>query len=137
VVIPVGRLDPPRGVTRGIDLDFQKFDRALKTQVRPVLVSLQRLPFRDFTAEEFLGRTLTIGAGGGFFRAAVSLSARWLMHAFMLAEAPTSIRKRSQLNSGHAGTISDRRQACDFCDSHQSERVAFRCQPRESHESQA
>jgi hypothetical protein len=28
------------------------------------LVSLQRLPFRDFTAEEFLGRTLTIGAGG-------------------------------------------------------------------------
>ena len=64
VVIPVGRLDPPSGVTRGIDPDFQKFDRALKTQVRPVLVSLQRLPFRDFTAEEFLGRTLTIGAGG-------------------------------------------------------------------------
>jgi len=31
-------------------------------------VSLQRLPFWDFTAEEFLGRTLTIGAGGGFFR---------------------------------------------------------------------
>ena len=29
VVIPVGRLDPPRGVTRGIDPDFQKFDRAL------------------------------------------------------------------------------------------------------------
>ena len=66
VVIPVGRLDPPRGVTAGIDPDFQKFDRALKTQVRPVLVSLQRLPFRDFTAEEFLGRTLTTcrGAGG-------------------------------------------------------------------------
>jgi hypothetical protein len=65
VVIPVGRLDPPPAwVTRGIDPDFQKFDRALKTQVRPVLVSLQRLPFRDFTAEEFLGRTLTIGAGG-------------------------------------------------------------------------
>jgi len=40
-------------------------------------VSLQRLPFRDFTAEEFLGHTLTIGAGGGFFREAVSLSARW------------------------------------------------------------
>ena len=66
VVIPVGRLDPPRGVTGGIDPDFQKFDRALETQVRPVLVSLQRLPFRDFTAEEFLGRTLTTcrGAGG-------------------------------------------------------------------------
>ena len=34
--------------------------------MRPVLVSLQRLPFRDFTAEEFLGRTLMTcrGAGG-------------------------------------------------------------------------
>ena len=34
--------------------------------MRPVLVSLQRLPFRDFTAEEFFGRTLTTcrGAGG-------------------------------------------------------------------------
>ena len=64
VVIPVGRLDPPPAwVTRGIDPDFQKFDRALKTQVRPVLVSLQRLPFRDFTAEEFLGRTLTTCRG--------------------------------------------------------------------------
>ena len=59
-------LAPPRGITGGIDPGFQKFDRALKTQVRPVLVSLQRLPFRDFTAEEFLGRTLTTcrGAGG-------------------------------------------------------------------------
>jgi hypothetical protein len=35
--------------------DDQKFDRALKTQLRPVMVPLQRLPFRDFTAEEFLG----------------------------------------------------------------------------------
>lgn len=66
IVIPVGRLDRPRAVTADIDPDFQKFDRALTTQVRPVLVSLQRLPFRDFTAEEFLGRTLTTcrGAGG-------------------------------------------------------------------------
>jgi hypothetical protein len=67
VVIPVGQLDPPPAwVTAGIDPDFQKFDRALKTQVRPVLVSLQRLPFRDFSAEEFLGRTLTTcrGAAG-------------------------------------------------------------------------
>src|SRR2546423_11705426 len=61
-------------------------------------VPSERLPFRDFIAEEFLGRTLTIGAGGGFFREAVSLSARWLMRAFMLAGAPTLIRKRSQLN---------------------------------------
>ena len=66
VVIPVGRLDLPRGVTGGIAPDFQKFDRALETSVRPVLVSLQRLPFRDFSADEFLGRTVTTcrGAGG-------------------------------------------------------------------------
>jgi hypothetical protein len=35
--------------------DYQKFDRALTTRVRPVMVSLQRSPFRDFIAEEFLG----------------------------------------------------------------------------------
>ena len=67
-VIPVGgRLDRPPAVKEpDIDPDYQKFDRALKTQVRPVLVPLQRLPFRDFRAEEFLGRTLTTcrGAGG-------------------------------------------------------------------------
>ena len=65
VVIPVGRLDPPRGVTGGIDPDFQKFDRALKMQVRPVLVSLQRLPFRDYTAEEFLGNGVFSCRGPG------------------------------------------------------------------------
>ncbi len=57
-VIPLGyelRLPPAVNVP---EPDFQKFDRAIKTQVRPVLVSLQRLPFRDFTASEFLGRTL-------------------------------------------------------------------------------
>src|SRR5438046_1236234 len=59
VVIPVGPLDRPPAVKVDIDPDFQKFDRALKTQVRPVLVPLQRLPFRDFTVEEFLGRTVT------------------------------------------------------------------------------
>ncbi len=67
VVIPVGgRINLPPGVAAGIDPDFQKFDLALKTQVRPVLVPLRRLPFRDFTAEEFLGRTVTTcrGAGG-------------------------------------------------------------------------
>jgi hypothetical protein len=35
--------------------DYGKLDRALQTAVRPVLVSLQRSPFRDFTADEFLG----------------------------------------------------------------------------------
>jgi len=65
-VIPVGRLDRPNAVAVDVDPDFQKFDRALKTQVRPVLVSLQRLPFRNLSAEEFLGRTVTTcrGAGG-------------------------------------------------------------------------
>jgi hypothetical protein len=37
------------------DPDYVKFDRALQTAVRPVLVSLQRSPFRDFSADEFLG----------------------------------------------------------------------------------
>ena len=59
MVIPVGRLDRPAAVAADSDPDFQKFDRALKTHVRPVLVSLQRLPFRDFSPEEFLGRTVT------------------------------------------------------------------------------
>jgi hypothetical protein len=65
VVIPVGRLDRPRGITGDIDPDFQKFDRALKTPLRPVLVPLHRLPFRDFTAEEFLGRTVMSCRGPG------------------------------------------------------------------------
>jgi hypothetical protein len=65
VVIPVGGIDRPPGQTGGIDPDYRKFDRALKTQVRPVLVPLQGLPFRDFTAEEFLGRTLTNCRGRG------------------------------------------------------------------------
>jgi hypothetical protein len=55
-VIPVG--GPPHlppGAAVPVDPDYRKFDRALQTQVRPVLVPLHRLPFRDFTAEEFLG----------------------------------------------------------------------------------
>jgi hypothetical protein len=56
-VIPVGALDRPSAVKMDIAPDFQKFNRALKAEVRPVLVPLQRLPFRDFSAEEFLGRT--------------------------------------------------------------------------------
>jgi len=59
VVIPVGgRLDLPPGTTLSVYPDFQKFDRALKTRVRPVLVPLQRVPFRDFTGEEFIGYQL-------------------------------------------------------------------------------
>jgi hypothetical protein len=64
-VIPMGgRLDIPPGATVRIDPDYRKFDRVLKTQVRPVLVPLQRLPFRDFTAEEFLGRGVFNCRGG-------------------------------------------------------------------------
>lgn len=48
VVLPVGGPGP----------EFQKFESALTTPVRPVLVPLQRPPFRDFTAEEFIGRKL-------------------------------------------------------------------------------
>jgi len=56
VVIPVGgRLHLPPGITLPVYPDYPKFDRALTTEARPVLVPLQRLPFRDFTAEEFMG----------------------------------------------------------------------------------
>lgn len=66
VVIPVGgQLDRPRGVAVDIDPDYRKFDSALAAHLRPVLVPLQRPPFRDFTAEEFLGRTLTTCRGRG------------------------------------------------------------------------
>jgi hypothetical protein len=70
VVISIGVLDRPPAVKVDIDPDYQKFDRALKTQVRPVLVPLQRLPFRDFSVGEFLGRTVTTCRGpGGCVRA--------------------------------------------------------------------
>jgi hypothetical protein len=62
-VLPVGyRWDLPPGV---FDPDYRKFDRALKTQVRPVLVPLQRSPFRDFAAEEFIGPLLNCRGPGG------------------------------------------------------------------------
>ncbi|MGA3131392.1 MAG: hypothetical protein ABSD59_11365 [Terracidiphilus sp.] len=63
VVIPVGWLDRPRPVVVDIAPDYQKFDHALKTQARPVLVPLNRLPFRDLSVEEFLGRTVTTCRG--------------------------------------------------------------------------
>ena len=66
VVIPVGgRLDLPPGITLPVYPDYQKVDRAVKTQVRPVLVPLQRLPFRDFTAEEFIGGFFNCRGPGG------------------------------------------------------------------------
>jgi len=64
-VIPVGgfsNVSPKDDVARP---DYQKFDRALKTQVRPVMVPAQRLPFRDFKAEEFLGGDVVRCSPGG------------------------------------------------------------------------
>lgn len=62
-VIPIGgELDPPPPGVSLRNPDYRKFESALKTQVRPVLIPLQRPPFRDFAAEEFLG--------GGFFSCA-------------------------------------------------------------------
>jgi hypothetical protein len=43
VVIPVGQLDPPRGVTGGIDPDFQKFDRAFLVGARLGQVGSRRI----------------------------------------------------------------------------------------------
>ncbi len=64
-VIPVGGIDLPPELTVPIAANYRKFDHALKTRVRPVLVPLQRLPFRDFTAEEFLGDTVFNCRGPG------------------------------------------------------------------------
>jgi hypothetical protein len=65
-VIPVGGLiDLPQGAKLPVSHDYKKFDRALKTPVRPVLIPLQRLPFRDFTAEEFMGNTVFNCRGSG------------------------------------------------------------------------
>lgn len=58
-VIPIGDLPRPPAVPSDIPPDYGKFERSLQTELRPVLVSLQRPPFRDLTAAEFLGRTLT------------------------------------------------------------------------------
>ena len=66
-VIPVGGFSDVRPQHDVAKPDYQKFDRALKTQVRPVMVPVQRLPFRDFKAEEFLGGDVvrcTRGPGG-------------------------------------------------------------------------
>ena len=63
-VIPIGDLPRPPALKSDIPPDYSKFDGALKTSVRPVLVSLQRPPFRDLSVENFLGRTLTTCRGG-------------------------------------------------------------------------
>ena len=66
VVIPLGgRLNLPPAIKLRILPDYQKFDRALKTQTRPVLVPLSREPFGGFSVEEFIGGQLITCAGSG------------------------------------------------------------------------
>jgi hypothetical protein len=65
VVIPLG--GPPDRLPPGIamrDPDYTKFDRAIATTIRPVLLSLKELPFRELRAEEFLGAKLLTCRGG-------------------------------------------------------------------------
>lgn len=64
-VIPIGALARPGAIKADVEPDFAKFDSAIKTPLRPVLLSLQRAPFRDLSAAEFLGRTLTTCRGSG------------------------------------------------------------------------
>jgi hypothetical protein len=66
-VIPIGgELDPPPPGVSLRNPDYRKFESALQTQIRPVLIPLQRPPFRDFSAEEFLGGGIfsCVGPGG-------------------------------------------------------------------------
>lgn len=66
-VIPLGgELEPPPPGVSLRNPDYRKFESALTTPMRPVLIPLQRLPFRDFSAEEFLGGGIfsCVGSGG-------------------------------------------------------------------------
>src|SRR6266571_446099 len=102
VVIPIGRLDIPPGATLPVNPDYQKFDRALKTQVRPVLVPLQRLPFRDYTAEEFLGNGVFScrGAGG-----CVSMFKGSTLTLGQMADACIYVGGRADVDSKASGSI--------------------------------
>jgi len=84
-VIPIGGdLDPP---PPGVSLrapDYRKFESALKTQTGPVLIPLSRPPFRDFTAEEFLGGGIFSCVGPGGCRSAFAGS---LLTLGQMAEA--------------------------------------------------
>ena len=72
-------------------------------------MSLQRLPFRDFTAEEFLGRTLTTcrGAGGcvSVFQGSSLTLGQMADACVYVGGGAESIRKRSQLDSGDARAV--------------------------------
>ena len=72
--------------------------------VRPVLVPLQRLPFRDFTAEEFMGGGVFNRRGPGgwvsMFKGSTLTLGKMSDAILYVGGAPTLIRKRSQLDSG-------------------------------------
>jgi hypothetical protein len=69
VVMPIGRPSNSAPATAEVLVpEYQKFDRALKTPVRPVLASFARSPFRDFTAEEFIGQKLVNNRGDSVFK---------------------------------------------------------------------
>ena len=59
---------PMRKTSTSPSPDYQKFDRALKTQVRPVMVSLHRLPFRDFMVRDFDNGNLVYMNGESVFK---------------------------------------------------------------------
>jgi len=69
-VIRIGWLDRPHSVAADVAPDFRKFDRAIQSSTRPVLLSLERAPFRGLSAEEFLGRTVTTCRPPGACRSA-------------------------------------------------------------------
>jgi hypothetical protein len=74
-VIPIGgALDPPPPGVSLVNPDYRKFESALETQTRPVLISLQRPPFRDLKAEEFLGGGMFRCVGPGGCRSAFARS---------------------------------------------------------------
>jgi hypothetical protein len=63
-VIPVGG---PRQWATSPMPDYQQFERALTTKARPVFVPLQRLPFRDFVAGDFLSGDIVTARGESIF----------------------------------------------------------------------
>lgn len=74
-VIPIGAFARPGAITSDAAPDFRKFDQAIASPTRPVLLSLQRAPFRDLSAAEFLGRTLTTCRGSAGCRSVFAGSA--------------------------------------------------------------
>lgn len=82
-VVKLGR--PPLGAVDMVP-DDQNFDHALKAPSRPVPVSLQRPPFRDFSVEEFPGHSHCPGPNGcvSAFKGNTLTRANWSTHSSTL-----------------------------------------------------